>query len=305
MGNWKTYTNGNYQVIFNMEDGTKIRKTEDDEFIPAFAENMDIKISNYCDMGCPFCHEGSDISGSHANLDQEFINTLHPYQEVALGGGDVTSHPGLLPFLEKLKAMNVVANITVNQKHFMEKQDLIHRLADNGLVKGIGVSLTNPTEDFIKTVSRYPNAVIHVINGIFCPDDARTLANRDLKVLILGYKDLRRGHGHLVKEQQKIKANQDWLKENIGDMIKNGSFKVLSFDNLAITQLNVRSHMDEKQWENFYMGDDGTHTYYIDMVEKKFAASSTAPMDQRYPVLESVDAMFHKITEKPHVAGDH
>lgn len=295
---WKTYTNGNYQVFFNTSDGTKIRRTEDDEFIPAFAENMDIKISNYCDMGCPFCHEGSDTAGKHADLDQKFIDTLHPYQEVALGGGDVTSHPRLVPFLNKLKSMDVIANITVNQRHFMEKQDMIRHLADEGLVKGIGVSLTNPSEEFIETVKKYPNAVIHVINGILSPADVKTLAGKGLKMLILGYKDLRRGHGHLMKEQERISENQKWLRENVGGIIKRGDFKVISFDNLAITQLDVQSLMDEKQWETFYMGDDGTYTYYIDMVEKKFAASSTAPMDKRYPVMDSVDDMFGVITGK-------
>ena len=98
------YKNGNYNVILNLDNGTKIRETEDDEFKAAFAENMDIKISNYCDMDCKFCHEGSTKSGKHGDiLNEKFIGTLHPYQEVALGGGDATSHPDLIPFLQKLK----------------------------------------------------------------------------------------------------------------------------------------------------------------------------------------------------------
>ena len=43
------------------------------------------------------------------------------------------------------------------------------------------------------------------------------------------------------------------------------------------------------------MGDDGTITYYIDMVERKFAKSSTAPFDKRYDLLDSADDMFKKI----------
>ena len=97
------YMNGNFRTTI-FSDGTVIRETEDDEFIPAFASNMDIKISNYCDMGCKFCHEGSTKNGKHGDiLNEKFIDTLHPYQEVALGGGDATSHPDLIPFLQKLK----------------------------------------------------------------------------------------------------------------------------------------------------------------------------------------------------------
>lgn len=48
------YKNGNY-IVTIMSDGTKIRMTEADEFIPAFAENCDVKITSKCSIGCPFC----------------------------------------------------------------------------------------------------------------------------------------------------------------------------------------------------------------------------------------------------------
>lgn len=41
------YINGNFKTTI-LSDGTKIRETEDDEFLPTFAENMDIKICNFC-----------------------------------------------------------------------------------------------------------------------------------------------------------------------------------------------------------------------------------------------------------------
>ena len=44
------YKNGNYTVCI-MNDGTKIRRTNEDEFIPAYAENVDVK----CTMGCQWC----------------------------------------------------------------------------------------------------------------------------------------------------------------------------------------------------------------------------------------------------------
>ena len=40
--------------------------------------------------------------------------------------------------------------------------------------------------------------------------------------------------------------------------------------------------MSKEEWDEFYMGDDGTMTYYIDMVDRKFARSSTANFDKRY-----------------------
>ena len=290
------YKNGNMRTCI-FSDGTKIRETEDDEFIPEFAENMDIKISNYCDMDCKFCHEGSTKNGKHGDiLNQRFIETLHPYQEVALGGGDATSHPDLVPFLHKLKDRKVIVNMTVNQRHFEQKQELIKKLVDEKLIYGLGVSLVNPTDEFISLIQQYPNAVIHVINGILKPSDVEILSDKNLKILILGYKQLRRGGDYLYKEFESITTKQMWLKENLGNIIEH--FKVVSFDNLAIEQLEVQRLMSREEWDEFYMGDDGSMTYYIDMVEQKFARSSTANFDKRYDLLDSVDEMFKKIVSE-------
>lgn len=287
------YKNGNFTTKL-FSDGTKIRETEDDEFIPDFAENMDIKISNYCDMGCNFCHEGSTKNGKHGDiLNQKFIETLHPYQEVALGGGDATSHPDLIPFLHKLKDRKAVVNMTVNQRHFEQKQELIKKLVDEKLIYGLGVSLVNPTDEFISLIQQYPNAVIHVINGILKPSDVEMLFDKNLKMLILGYKQLRRGGEWYSEDHENIIIKQMWLKENLGGIIER--FKVVSFDNLAIEQLEVQRLMSKEEWDEFYMGDDSEFTYFIDMVEKKFAKNSTTPIAERYELLDSVDEMFEKI----------
>lgn len=287
------YKNGNYRTLI-LSNGTKIRKTNDDEFIPDFAENMDIKITNCCDRNCLMCHEGSIPDGKHGDImNEKFIDTLHPYQEVAIGGGDITTHPDLIPFLQKLKERKVIANITVNQIHFEQKQDLIKRLVNEKLIYGLGVSLVNPTEKFISLIKQYPNAVIHVINGILKPSDIEALGNNNLKMLILGYKQLRRGTDWYTEDHENIVVRQMWLKENICNIYD--KFKVVSFGNLAIEQLNMRRFFTDKEWEEFYMGDDGKFTYYIDMVERKFAKSSTAPMDKRYDLIDSTDEMFRRI----------
>lgn len=290
------YKNGNFLTSI-YEDGTLIRETDDDEFIPAFASNMDIKITNSCDRGCRFCHEGSTKDGAHANiLNEKFIDTLHPFQEVALGGGDVTCHPDLIPFLQKLKDKQVIANITVNQIHFEQKQDLIRMLVDEQLIYGLGVSMVNPSDNFISLIQNYPNAVIHVINGIVTKSDFDALTGKDLKILILGYKHLRRGKEFFAQGSECIISNQKWLKENLYRFFE--GFKVISFDNLAIEQLEVQKLLTKDQWDVFYMGDDSEFTYYIDMVERKFAKSSTTPLDQRYELLNSVDDMFKIVRKK-------
>ena len=167
---------------------------------------------------------------------------------------------------------------------------------EDELIYGLGVSLVNPTKNFIELIKKYPNAVIHVINGVLKPSDVETLENNNLKMLILGYKHLRRGDDFYSEDHENIVVKQNWLYENLADIIE--KFKVVSFDNLAIDQLNVRRLMSDDEWNEFYMGDDGTMTYYIDMVERKFARSSTAAFDKRYDLLDSADDMFQKIVSE-------
>lgn len=297
MNPWKVYNNGNYTVKINTLDGTKIRETDDDDFKASFAENIDIKICDYCDMGCRYCHEGSTVDGKFGDiLNEAFIGSLHPFQEVAIGGGDASSHPDLIPFLERLKAKEVIANMTIHQTHFMQKQELIKKLIDEKLIHGLGVSMVNANDDFIATVQKYPNLVIHVINGVLTEDAVNKMMNKNLKMLILGYKHLRRGTDHFYASEKAITNKQFWLYNNLADIVK--GFKVVSFDNLAIEQLNVRRLMSAEKWNEFYMGDEGSATFYIDMVNRKFAESSTAPLNDRFDLLDSVDEMFKVVNDR-------
>lgn len=290
------YKNGNV-ITTIYSDGTKERFTYDDEFHPIFAENMDIKICNRCDRGCPWCHEGSTLDGKLGDImNEKFINTLHAYQEVALGGGNVLEHPDLIPFLHKLKDKKVIPNITLNQKHFEDNIDLVDDLISKKLIYGLGISLESPTTKFIEKVKKFPNVVIHVINGIFTESDCTALLNHNLKILILGYKNLRRGSQFLLNENNTIHQNQKWLENHIKELISN--FIVVSFDNLAIKQLKIKERWNEfsnMPWDEFYAGDDGDFTYYIDMVKRKFTRSSTADFDKRYDLLDDVDDMFRVI----------
>ena len=291
------YRNGNYKVKI-YKDGTKIRETDDNEFIATFPENMDVKITNQCDMGCIFCHEDSKVDGKHGDiLNPAFINTLHPYTEMAIGGGNPLAHPDLIPFLEKLKERKIIANMTVNQVHFETSQELIRELVEKELIHGLGVSLVDASKGFVELIKQYPNAVIHVINGILKPSDIKVLKDNNLKMLILGYKQFRRGISWYEVRHDDITVKQDWLYKNLSDITK--QFKVVSFDNLAIDQLNVKRLMNEEDWNEFYMGDDGMYTMYVDLVKQKFARCSVA--EKRYDLLDNIVDMFNIVRNENRV----
>lgn len=285
-----SYINGNYHTAI-YADGTKIRETEDDEFIADFPENIDVKITNQCDMGCPMCHEDSKPDGKHGDImNAKFIDTLRPYTELAIGGGNALAHPDLLPFLKKLRDKHIIANLTVNQTHFMQNKEFLMTLTKQKLIYGLGVSLNKASREFIDAIKCFDNAVIHVINGLITYGELEILADNDLKMLILGYKEFRRGKEFKARNPY-IEGNQIGLKESLKDLIPR--FKVVSFDNLAIEQLDVKSLMTEEQWNEFYMGDDGNFTMYIDMVTETFAKNSIAALDKRYALLDTIDDMFY------------
>lgn len=291
------YKNGNYQVSI-YTDGTKIRETYDElatSFEPEFPESMDVKITNYCDMNCAYCHENSDVNGKAGELlHHKFWNTIRPYTEISIGGGNPLSHPQLAELLNLLNDKQIIANLTVNQQHFEQEYDLLKALEANNLIKGLGVSLTNPTEDFIAKIKTIPNAVLHVINGIVTTEDLDKLSGHDLKVLILGYKKFRRGIDYY---SQDVILNQEALYTNLEKLIP--EFQVMSFDNLAIKQLEVQRLLTKEQWDSFYMGDDGDFTMYIDLVEEKFAQCSVS--DVRYHLTNDIVDMFKTVQKNKYM----
>lgn len=291
------YKNGNY-ITTLFADGTKVRENDLDNLTPAFAENCDVKITDKCDGGCEFCYEGCTPFGKHGDiLSYKFLDTLHPYTELAINGNDL-SHPDLIPFLEMLKNKKIIVNMTVNQIHFEQKSEFIDELINNKLIYGLGVSLRKLTEDFIELIKKYPNAVIHTINGITTIEDYKALANKNLKVLILGYKNLERGIDYINNNHDIVHKNSSNLYSNMKKIIDEGWFNIVSFDNLAIEQLDIRDIISYKDWNEFYMGDDSQYTFYLDLVEGKFAGNSLAPRDERYDILDNIDDMFNKIRKE-------
>ena len=277
-------------VYINPETGDKIRNSRGNKFMPSFAENCDVTITERCDGQCAFCYAGCTPDGKHGDLNAKFLDTLHPYTELAINGNDM-SHPDLIPFLEKMKARMVFVNVTINQKHFEQHFELIKDLQQKGLIKGVGVSLNKTTSQFIQLVKSVRNVVIHVINGIVTRDDWYNLQNNDLDVLILGYKTTGRGDDYLCKNQGRVERNQEWLRESLP--LSFNKFRTVEFDNLALEQLDVQSMVSEDLWNAHYMGDDGDFTFFINLVGGYFAENSTSSI--HYPLMDDVVDMFNVI----------
>ena len=291
------YKDGNIKVdIF--DDGTRIIDIPDGEKPDLqFPLSMDFKITNWCDQMCPMCHEMSNPEGKHGDImNLKFIDSLRAGTEMAIGGGKVTSHPQLKEFLQKLKSKGVLPSITVHQNEFVDKVNLLNELIEEDLIYGLGVSYLKPYDMMWKAVAENENAVVHLIAGIHGKDVFDYLSQFNCKILILGYKNWGRGANLLKNEglSKDIQDKIDWLKKNLKKYMS--KFKVVSFDNLAIKQLDVKNILTDNEWQEFYQGDDGTMTMYIDGVKQQFAMTSTSPI--RYDLLDNIDDMFKIIKEE-------
>lgn len=263
----KSWKNGNYYIDIH-ECGTKIRYVYEniDNLQPEFPESLDVKITDYCDLGCKYCHENSTIYGKHADIDV-LINRLKdiPACEIAIGGGNPLSHPKLKELLIKLIKNNFIPSLTINEKSIGNNIGLLNDLVSENLINGLGISWMGGNQ-----IYEYKNSVAHVIAGIHTFDDILKALKVYSKVLILGYKTYGRG---ILYKNINIDNNINYLKENLWKLMLN-VHNIISFDNLAIEQLEVHKILKKEQWDKFYMGDDGKFTMYYDAVEDKFAQSS-------------------------------
>lgn len=270
-------------------------KDDQDHLYFDFPENFDIKITDQCDGGCTYCHENSTVNGKHGDLRgmEAVFRSLHQGTEAAIGGGNALAHPDLKWLLNVLKEQGVVANITVNQRHLQKYREMLLQLVNDKLVHGIGVSLTDSAnQDDLKIVEELgKNVVIHVIAGIFSEKDIPFVKGR--KMLILGYKDLRRGHSLLEHHSEDIKAKIQWLKEYLPTL--KDETKLISFDCLGIEQIDPKTvlKLSDDEFNYLYQGSDtdvfdseghiACSTMYIDVPNMTVARMSTASLDKRFP----------------------
>jgi len=296
------YENGNYTVtIYN--DGTKIREF-DSKPVPSFPENMDIKLTQWCDNPIcrKFCHEQSNESGLPGDLVRglELLKTWNPGCECAFGGGSTLSHPGLIPFLGKVKKLGLISNLTVNAFHFNKQSELIKQLLKEELFYGLGCSFidNDSFNQSVKDISLLTdNLVFHLILGIHTLKDVEYIMDNfdNPKILLLGYKQFGNGMNYYQINEPKIKSNiQIWF-EQLHTLLDLDEGLILSFDNLAIKQLDLIRFFDEEMWNQFYQGDDGFASMYVDLVKLEYAISSRSETRFKLNKEDTITTIFEKV----------
>lgn len=261
-----SYQNGGFNVSIEA-DGTKVRSTISDD-PPAHPEHMDLKITNWCDANCSWCHEQSNKEGKHGDVNAilDLLAPLPAGVEVAIGGGDPLSHPEFDTLIQGLTDQGIICNVTVNGKHFDRHIANIEKFINNGWLHGVGISFQGKIPKW-----DYPGMVLHLIAGVHKPEVLDQAESR-LKVLLLGYKKHGRGAGLFdVIGDEIVKNIKQWKRE----LFVVAQEHNLSFDNLAIEQLDPkRLFASLAAYESRFMGEEGSFGLYVDAVEQTFALSS-------------------------------
>lgn len=294
-----TYRNGGYNVTI-YDDGTKVREQLTAEPVK-FPESVDLKITDHCDAGCPYCHEMSTRRGKHGALAwaANLWDKIPAGVEIAIGGGNPLDHPWLMEFLTLSRSRGHICNLTMNQIHLSAYGRELDHLCDLGLVRGLGISARFSTDHgqsladlaqlVIDSRARWPHVVYHMILGVHTWEHLLALKERlpDSKVLLLGYKTFGRGVGYALGAASGSLLSHGRWQSYVGNLLKLPG--TISFDNLAIRQLNLKSWLPPAQWAQIYMGDDGDFTCYVDAVERVAAVSSTTPVQHRLRIHDGTD----------------
>ena len=302
----KSYKNGNY-IVYQTGEGDMIKRAcrFGEDLVADFPDSIDLKISNRCSWGCTFCHESSTPQGKIFDLEKtmEILSQLPKVPiEIAIGGGNVLDSPE-----ETLKLVNLLneegyrTRVTVNIKDLNTCSEESKKIIKS--VGGVGVSLDslpvlyddNPfgpslrktfvnlldeklDESFWISEYRLQTYVAHIIAGVFPSSQLEELfESADMPILILGYKQWGRAKNtelpEDIKEFERI-VKRNIYKQRLRNTNNLSKGRTIGFDNLALEQLDIKSSLTDYEWNSLYMGDEGSHSMYIDAVNGEYARTS-------------------------------
>lgn len=281
---------------FTIEIFSDWTKTITWEWKPKFPICIDVKITDYCDAWCAYCHEKSTVEWKHCDVENIKIFWYLPkWTEIAIWGGNPLSHPKLGKILYDLKdRFGLIPNLTVNSFHL--KDPLLQELIDDGDIYWLWVSYNRLFKKDIINL-KYENMVVHTIAWIHTYDEILELLKAWKKVLILGYKTFWRWINY-------SKWMVETIEKNILELYRKLPYLfwewVLSFDNLAIEQLKPQRFFTKETWESRYMGDDGQFTMYIDLVKNEYGLNSISNTRYKIPKFKTdghnqMEEIFQKI----------
>lgn len=271
---------------------------------------VDLKITDYCTFGCPFCYQGSTLKGKHAdwNYLKSVVDLLYKEDvfEVVLGGGEPSFYPHLSELLVELwQKRFTVAMTTKNKKLFSMPfwKDVLTKVDYPRLHVGFSFGAFEEADEDIEALNALLNSynkaflspqltVIlrpHLIEGVSFRngeelyellkkivnkvDENAFNTSKTFRidgVLLLGFKENERGAEYKNHTHIDTKSIHQALYN-----LRSRGFIYSPFGlKVLVDIVIIDKYSDIFEGGEKFLFKEGEYTFYIDAVEKKISISS-------------------------------
>lgn len=281
-GEWVGRKDGKYWTMFNRSTGNKVKisfsRDQDPPERSIAPELIDVKITDYCPYGCEFCYQGSTKEGQHGTKD--LIRGLareckeSKVFEVALGGGEPTLHPEFEDILWQFRYQGVVPNFTTKNLSWLRDDKKREPILEHAGSFAYSVTRAKEVKDLATTLDYHGvkkdkvnvHYVMGTTNKYLFKRILKQIKKSGLNATLLGYKTTGRG-------DQYEDVSYDWWIDAIKDLSEEGNLPEIGIDTVLANQYKAELEgLDIPSW--LYYLEEGKHSMYVDIVNKKFAASS-------------------------------
>jgi len=279
-----------YWTLFNRAEGTKIRFTFDDlQAVPRKAsvpELVDVKITDYCPVGCKFCYQDSTASGKHADKMGDLTYAIGKMKvfEVAIGGGEPTLHPDFVKILSGFRAYGVVPNFTTKLLHWLRDPKIwtkvieavgafAYSVDDGEDVDELAALLTH------NGIPKEKASVQYVMGSNYALEPVLEAAGRHrLRVTLLGYKTTGRG-----KDVKPTDYN-GWI--TVARRVQQRFYLTLGIDTALAAEYEAQLEKEGVP-KLLFTTQEGKFSMYVDAVEMKCGPSSYCDPGLMRPIVKA------------------
>jgi hypothetical protein len=278
-----------FWTLFNRENGYKARLSFQDICLktppPERAttpELVDLKITDYCPMGCAYCYQDSTLKGRHGDTQflKAIIDKLADMQvfEVAMGGGETTLHPDFLELLEHARKMHVIPNFTTKRTDWLRDagfcaavMPVIGAFAFSAEDSKQMATLLRQCESADVNASKCTvQCVLGVVPDAELHKMMKLSAESGVRLTLLGYKPVGRGKKYSPLMYRK------WLEMAQEVAQKHPYGFELGVDTVVAAQFEKELQAAGIS-KRFYHTSEGRFSMYIDGVARQCGPSSYEP----------------------------
>jgi MoaA/NifB/PqqE/SkfB family radical SAM enzyme len=269
-----------YRMSFEEKDSSNNTTTTKS----GFPELVDLKITNYCNYGCSYCYQSSTTKGKHAITEniRTIVDILDSsnVMEIAIGGGEPTSHPDFWKILHYIRNKNIMTGFATRNYELHKHKDYYNILSNSNSI----AFSCNTTDDVNKVIvcinemennlkkmhymsrpSFYIQCILELLSEKELENISELCSDNRLNLTLLGYKNFGKGVSY---NNENIKVPEGWIKT-----LKKYVYLNKVADSIIVK--NFKKELLESGCDRLMLvGEEGKFSCYVDAVKLIMAPSS-------------------------------